>query len=179
MLMNTRDEFGMIARLLHWLIFALVIGMLMGGASLFFLPSGGFRIFVLAIHKSIGQIIFLLMVVRLAWRLYNPLPRELSGTPVLNYAAHVLHIVLYVLLLLQPLVGILMSQAFGAPVSFFGLFQLPALVWHSPSLGSFLQEVHGVTAVLLTLAIAVHGAAALKHHFIDHDRTLMRMIKGR
>lgn len=179
MFMNTRDQYGLIARLLHWLVFVLVIGMLMGGSVLSFLPSGGFKTFVVAGHKSIGVAIFLLMIGRLLWRRCNPQPKALDTNPVLNYIAQVLHICLYVLLLLQPLVGIFMSQAFGYPVAVFGGFELPPLVWHSPLLGNFFLKVHGVTAVLLTVAIVIHAAAALKHHFIDRDRTLMRMIKGR
>ena len=178
MFMNTRDQYGLIARLLHWLLFALVIGMLMGGSVLSFLPSGGVKAFVVVGHKSIGVVVFLLMLVRLLWRSTNPSPQFLGTNPVLNYIAHLLHIVLYILLILQPLTGILMSKAYGYPVSVFGVFELPALVWQSPSLGSFFRQVHGVTAVLLTVVIAIHAAAALKHHFIDRDRTLMRMIKG-
>jgi len=178
MFMNTHDQYGLIARLLHWFVFALVIGMLMGGSLLGFLPPGGFKSLAVAVHKSMGAVIFMLMIVRLLWRRYNPQPLDLGTIPVLNYIAHLLHIVLYILLILQPLTGILMSQAYGYPVSVFGVFELPALVWQSPSLGSFFRQVHGVTAVLLTVTIAIHAAAALKHHFIDRDRTLMRMIKG-
>jgi cytochrome b561 len=88
------------------------------------------------------------------------------------------HIFLYVLLMLQPLLGILMSQAYGYPVSVFGMVNLPPLVWQSPSLGNILREAHGVTAILLAVFIAIHVAAALKHHFVDRDGTLMRMLNG-
>jgi cytochrome b561 len=179
MLMNTRDQFGFIARLLHWLIAALVIGLLVVGTTLLFLPSGVIKNFVINMHKSFGVILLALMIVRLIWRIANPQPRDLSDSPVFNYIARLVHVVLYVLLFLQPLVGILMSQAFGYPVAVFGLFSLPRLVWHSKSLGSFLLQVHGVVAVLLAAIILVHVAAALKHHFIDRNRTLMRMIEGR
>lgn len=178
MFKNTRDRYGLIARLLHWLIAALVIGMLAGGSLLSFFPSGGFKAVAIAGHKSIGVVILLLMIVRLLWRRTNPQPRDLGNIPVLNYIAHLVHIFLYVLLLLQPLVGILMSQAYGYPVSVFGIFKLPPLVWQSPSLGNVLRGAHGVTAVLLAAFIVIHVAAALKHHFIDRDRTLMRMLKG-
>jgi cytochrome b561 len=179
MLMNTRDQYGLIARLLHWLIAALAIGMLMAGSTLLFLPAGAIKGFVISVHKSVGVTLLALMIVRLIWRLCNPQPHDLSDTPVFNYLAHLLHIILYVLLFLQPLVGILMSQAFGFPVTVFGLFTLPHLMWRSAALGRFLLHVHGVTAVLLTAVILVHVAAALKHHYIDRNRTLMRMIEGK
>ena len=178
MLMNTREGYGLIARLFHWLIFALVLGMLVGGVLLSSLPSGDFRAFVVAAHKSTGVVVMLLMIVRLVWRIYNPRPRDLGEGPVLNYIARVVHIWLYVLLFLQPLSGILMSQAYGYPVVVFGAFTLPPLIWKSPAIGSTWSAIHGVTAMILFLVIVIHAAAALKHHFIDRDQTLMRMLKG-
>lgn len=178
MFMNTHDQYGLITRLLHWLVFVLVIGMLLGGGLLAILPSGGFKNFIVGIHKSFGVVVFGLMLARLVWRRFNPQPRALLTVPMLNYVAQMVHVCLYVLLLLQPLVGILMSQAYGYPVSVFGLFELPPLVWRSPAIGNVLFEIHGATAVVLTVIIAIHAAAGLVHHFIFQDRTLMRMIKG-
>ena len=178
MYFNTRDAYGLIARILHWLIFLLVAGMLIGGFSLSYLPSNGIKSFAISIHKSTGVIILLLMIVRLLWRYYNPQPRDLGESLVLNYAAHVLHIVLYILLFLQPLVGILMSQSYGYPVSVFGLFELPRIIWESQLLANFFNRVHTVIGVLLTVSIIIHAAAALKHHYIDRNRILIRMLKG-
>jgi cytochrome b561 len=179
MFTNTPDQYGLIARVLHWLVFLLVAGMLIGGALLNLLPSGSVKSALIAGHKSVGVIVLILMLARLAWRSVNPAPQPLGREPVLIYIAHLLHIVLYSLLIIQPLAGILMSQAYGYPVSVFGLFRLPSLIWQSPSLGAFFGEVHTVTAVLLTIAVLVHAAAALKHHYVDQDRTLMRMLHGR
>ena len=178
MYFNTRDSYGLIARILHWLIFLLVAGMLIGGFSLSYLPSNGIKSFVISIHKSTGFIILLLMIARLLWRYYNPQPRDLGESLVLNYTAHVLHTVLYILLFLQPLVGILMSQSYGYPVSVFGLFELPQIIWESQLLANFFNRVHTVIGVLLTLSIVIHATAALKHHYIDRNRTLIRMLKG-
>ncbi|MDX2453466.1 cytochrome b, partial [Desulfosarcina sp.] len=88
MFMNTQDHYGLIARLLHWLIAALAIGMLVGGSLLSILPSGGFKAVAMTGHKSIGVVIFLLMISRIAWRLTNPQPRDLGNIPVLSYIAH-------------------------------------------------------------------------------------------
>ena len=178
MYVNTRDSYGLIARILHWLIFLLVAGMLMGGFSLSYLPSNGIKSFVISIHKSTGFIIFVLMIARLLWRFYSPPPRDLGESLILNYAAHVLHIVLYILLFLQPLVGILMSQSYGYPVSVFGIFELPQIIWKSQVLANFFSKVHTVIGVLLTVSIIIHAAAALKHHYLDRNRILIRMLKG-
>ncbi len=178
MYFNTRDSYGLIARILHWLIFLLVAGMLIGGFSLSYLPSNGLKSFVISLHKSTGVIVLLLMITRLLWRVYNPQPRDLGENLILNYAAHVLHVALYILLFLQPLVGILMSQSYGYPVSVFGLFELPPIIWKSQLLANFFNRVHTVIGVLLTVSISIHAAAALKHHYIDRSRTLIRMLKG-
>ncbi len=178
MYLNTRDSYGLIARILHWLIFLLVAGMLIGGFSMSYLPSNGFKSFVISLHKSTGFLILVLMLARLVWRLNNPQPRFLGDSLVLNYAAHVLHVVLYILLFMQPLVGILMSQSYGYPVSVFGLFELPPIIWESQLLAHFFNQVHTVIGVLLAITIAIHAAAALKHHYIDRNRILIRMIKG-
>ena len=179
MWMNSHDQYGWIARLLHWLVFILVVGMLLGGVLLSVLPAGGFRGVVVGLHKSVGVLVLLLMIARLLWRRFNPRPVDLEAVPLFRYLAHVLHIGLYTLLFVQPLSGIFMSQAFGYPVSVFGLFSLPPLIWQSPGLGTVFRDIHGATAGVLTVAILIHAAAALKHHFIDQDRTLLRMLKGR
>ena len=178
MYFNTRDTYGLIARILHWFIFLLVAGMLIGGFFMSYLPSNGIKSFFISIHKSTGFIIFLLMIARLLWRNHNQQPRDLGESLFLNYVAHVLHIVLYILLLLQPLVGILVSQTYGYPVSVFGIFELPQIIWKSQLLANFFSKVHTVIGVLLTVSILIHAAAALKHHYIDRDRTLIRMLKG-
>jgi cytochrome b561 len=179
MYMNSGDQYGVIARLLHWLVFILVVGMLMGGALLQVLPDGVLEGLVIGAHKSTGVVVGFLMGVRLIWRICNPHPKALSPHAVENYLAELVHICLYILLFLQPLVGILMSQTYGYPVTVFGLFSLPPIIWQSPQLGLFFGRCHSVIAALLAAAIAVHVGAALKHHFVNRDRTLTRMLSGR
>jgi len=178
MIKNTREEYGLVSRLLHWLTFFVVAGMLAGGLLLGVLPDGSIKSIVVSAHKSFGVLVFFLMVVRLLWRLANPRPRFLGSHLVLRYISEVLHVCLYALLLIQPLAGILMSQAYGYPVVGFGVIEVPTMVWHSPSLGGIFSQIHSVTAIILAAVIVVHAAAALKHHYIDGDRTLIRMLKG-
>ncbi len=178
MLTNTHEQYGLVSRMLHWLVFFLVVGMLVGGQVIGLLPDGGIKIIVISLHKSLGVFIFLLVVVRLLWRLANPRPRFLGAHLVLRYVSEVLHVCLYVALLIQPLAGLLMSQAYGYPVAVFGLIEIPTLIWQNQSLGGFFRQIHSVTAIILVIFIVVHAAAALKHHYIDGDRTLIRMLKG-
>lgn len=178
MLKNTREEYGLVSRILHWLTVLVVVGMLVGGKLLGMLPDGSIKSIVFSAHKSFGVLVFFLTVGRLLWRLANPRPRFLGPQLVLRYVSEVLHVCLYVLLLIQPLAGILMSQAYGYPVVGFGLIEMPTLIWHSPSLGAIFSQIHRVTAIILVAVIVVHTAAALKHHYIDGDRTLLRMLNG-
>lgn len=176
---NTDESFGLISRLFHWIIALMVLGMLLGGLILGFLPGGSFKSLVMSLHKSTGVVILLLMVLRLWWKYINPKPRDLGPSEFENQLGRLMHIFLYILLFLQPLSGILMSQAFGYPVKVFGLFTLPVLIGKSPAAGSVFSQVHTVTALLLTICVVIHAAAAIKHHYIDGDRTLMRMISGK
>ena len=176
---NTDESFGLVSRLFHWVIFLMVVGMLIGGAVLEDLPRGTFKSLIMGLHKSTGVVILLIMVLRLWWKYVNPKPRDLGPSAFENQLGRLMHIFLYILLILQPLFGILMSQAFGSPVKVFGLFTLPTLMPKSPGAGSVFSEMHSVTALVLAICVVIHAAAAVKHHYIDRDRTLMRMIFGK
>ena len=149
MVKNTHEEYGLVSRFLHWLVFLVVVGMLLGGQLLGMLPDGSIKSIVGSAHKSFGVLVFFLMAVRLLWRLVNPRPKFLGTNLLLRYISEVLHVCLYALLLIQPLAGIFMSQAYGYPVVVFGWIEMPTLVWHSPSLGGIFSQIHSVTAIIL------------------------------
>jgi len=71
-----------------------------------------------------------------------------------------------------------MSQAYGYPVVVFGWIEMPALVWHSPPPVANFSQIHSIPAMILVTVIVVRTAAGLKHHDIDGDRTLLRMLNG-
>jgi len=179
MIKDTVESFGGISRLFHWVVALMVLGMLMGGLILDILPGGGFRSLIVGLHKSTGVTILLLTALRLGWRYVNPRPRDLGANALENQLGRLMHIFLYVLLFLQPTFGILMSQSFGSPVRVFGLFTLPTIVGRSDAVGSVFHQMHTVTALLLAICVGIHIAAAVKHHYIDRDRTLLRMISGK
>ncbi|MBI5593616.1 MAG: cytochrome b [Deltaproteobacteria bacterium] len=179
MLKNTIDSYGLIARLFHWIIFLMVIGVIMGGDIAADMPAGPGKAVILGLHKSFGFTILVLVVLRLLWRLTNPRPRDLGASRFQNKLGHAMHFFLYILLLSQPTIGILMSQAFGHPVYPFDLFEVPTFVNENIRLGKILLEIHETLWIVLAISVGIHAAAALKHHFIEKNRTLMRMIRGK
>ena len=179
MLKNTSDSYGWGARLFHWTMFVMIAGVVAGGNIVSDMPAGPDKTTLLGIHKSFGVVILLLAMCRLIWRLVNERPQDLGDNPLENRLGHAMHIFLYVLILEQPVIGILMSQSFGYPVVVFGMVTLPAFIEKNASIATTLINLHAATGGVIVVAVALHAAAALKHHFVEKDRTLMRMIAGR
>ena len=174
---NTRERWGSLSQLLHWLIVALIALQATLGLTGLLLPLGMEKLAVLARHKSIGITILGLAVLRLLWRWLNPAPPlPCNLTPLERFLAHFTHVTLYVLLLAMPLTGWMMSSARGFPVSWFNLRQLPDLVPKSEALYDALVRTHAALAIGLAVTVALHVAAALKHHFVLKDDTLRRML---
>lgn len=177
---NTLLRYGAVAQFLHWLIVALIITQFILASKADDLPLGPAKIGVLAQHKSFGMTIFMLAVLRLLWRLANPVPRLPSTTPHWQrIAAHLSHLALYGLILITPLFGWMMSSARNFPVSWFGMFTFPDLVQPDRARYEFFHDVHETLAISLLVIAALHVAAALKHHFIDRDDVLRRMLPVR
>jgi cytochrome b561/polyisoprenoid-binding protein YceI len=176
-LRNTPLRWGAVAQLLHWLIVALIALQATLGLMGLLLPIGVEKLAVLARHKSVGLTILGLATLRLLWRWLNPippLPRNLKRYE--RWLAHGTHAALYGLLFVMPLTGWIMSSARGFSVSWFGLFQLPDLAPKSEPLYQAMIRTHAVLAACLAVIVALHVAAALKHHFLLKDDTLRRML---
>jgi len=172
---NDRINYGAVSRLLHWLMAVLIIVMLCLGWSMDII-SKEWKPVWLGTHKSLGIIILALAIARLAWRFYNappPLPEFMQRWE--KRAAVTVHYLLYALLLAMPITGWATTSAFGRPVVFLGIVQLPDLVAKDRALGKLLEEIHGYLGYVLAVAIAIHAMAALYHHFIMKDSVLMRM----
>lgn len=162
---------------LHWLAALLIVAAFPLGVYAHELALSPLKLKLLSYHKWLGVTVFLLTVVRLAWRATHippPLPDSMPRWQ--QQAAHGLHHMLYLLLLAIPLSGWLMSSAKGFPVVYFGVWQLPDLVGKNAELADMLKEVHEALNSGLLMLVGVHVAAALKHHFIDRDATLRRML---
>lgn len=177
MLGNSTQAWGSISKLLHWLIVALLLTQYTLGWIGSGLPIGMEKLVILSRHKSFGILILALAVLRVIWRLLNPTPALPAHMPALQQRlARATHIVLYGCLFALPLSGWIMSSARNFSVSFFNLFQLPDLVGPGDSLYVVSRSVHVGLTWLLLAAVLLHVAAALKHHFIDRDMVLRRML---
>jgi cytochrome b561 len=174
---NTTIRWGWVAQLLHWTIVVLIIAQFVLASSADDLPNGLEKLKLLATHKSIGMTVLMLALVRIAWRLANPAPPPPATTPRWQVlAARTSHLLLYLLLLLQPVTGWIMSSARNFPVSYFGWFQWPDLVSPSDELHERFEDIHHLLAEALLVVAVVHAAAALYHHFWVKDDVLRRML---
>ncbi|QDX80283.1 cytochrome b [Denitratisoma sp. DHT3] len=165
---------------LHWLI-AVLIAITFGvGVYMHELPLSPWKLKVYSWHKWAGVTIFLLVLVRLAWRLgHRPPPLPETMSPLLRRLAEATHWLLYLLMFAVPLSGWLMSSAKGFPVVLFGVLPIPDLLAKNPPLGDRLAQVHQALNFLFLLLVGGHVAAALKHHYIDRDDVLTRILPVR
>lgn len=179
MLKNTKHTYGAIAKCFHWLLFLMLTFLIVAGNFLASMPNGPEKLQAAGMHKSFGAVVLMLIMMRLFWRLMNENPRLPQDTPrIQSLLAKGMHWALYVLMFAQPLSGIMMSQAAGYPVSFFGLFEFPIFLDKAPELAEFFRAMHGSVWILLVIAAVGHIAAALHHHFIKKDNVLKQMTMG-
>jgi cytochrome b561 len=168
------------AMALHWLIAALVIGMLWLGWSLEDIPRNTpARGFYVNLHKSFGVLALILVFLRLAWRIGHRPPPFPSGMAAWQTkVASITHWLLYACILIQPLSGYLASSFSKFGVKFFGIPVSP-WGWDDKALRDFFGEIHGLNATLLAVLVAVHVLAAFKHLLLDRDTVFQRMLPGR
>ena len=186
---NTVLRYGNVAMSLHWLIAAAVIANLCIGLYMSDLPRGDMSKFqLIALHKSIGLTVLALSVLRLAWRLVNPVPPPPKGMdPWLKLAGRAMHFALYFLIVAIPLAGWLMVSvgSMGHPTPVFGLFGWPSAPFLADiprNAGHPYHEAFETAHVWLAwsaiVLIPLHVAAALYHQFVRRDDVLARMLPG-
>jgi cytochrome b561 len=162
---------------LHWIVAALLLGNLSFGLYMVDLPLSPAKLKYYSWHKWAGVTIFLFAAIRLLWRLgHRPpaLPAEMPAWE--RRAANASHTLLYVLFFAAPLSGWLFSSASGFPVVYFGVLPIPDLLGKDKELADALKLVHRSVNYALAALVAVHAAAAIKHHVIDRDDVLVRML---
>ncbi|MEO0819804.1 MAG: cytochrome b [Pseudomonadota bacterium] len=171
---------GLVSRFNHWLIVAGMIGML--GFGLYIENAGlegAARGAALGVHKAIGVLVLAFCAWRVDFRLYRGFPAPVAALPAWQEAgAKAVHWLLLVGIVLMPVSGLVMSAFGGRATDVFGVFAIPAgpkIEWLNEGAG----EVHSLVGYLLVAVVAAHAGAALKHHVLDRDATLLRTIAGR
>lgn len=174
---NTPERYGAVSQFLHWTIVLLVIGQFALGMTAHGLPVSLERLKLLTWHKSLGITVFMLVLMRLAWRGFSPAPPlPVDMRRMQKRFAHLSHTLLYALLLLMPVVGWISSSASNLTVKWFFLVTLPNLVQPNPVLADLAKGVHIAMAWLLLATVSVHAAAALWHEVVLKDDVLRRML---
>ena len=185
---NGKSGYGLVSQTIHWLTAALLVAIVALGLYSSTLPRDTeWRDEILLFHKSLGLLIIVLTLVRLAWVGFSP--AKLSVAKLKRWeviAARVGHVLLYLILLLMPLSGVIFSGGAGREVGFFNIFTLPQFLPLDPALlprqqyyyklGKFLHE--NVFQWALYAIFAAHIAGVVKHHFIDGDRDNIRRMWG-
>lgn len=171
------NRYHPLSKLLHWLMAVLILVAFGIGLAMADAPLSPKVLAQFSYHKWIGITVLALVALRLLWRLLKGVPAMPdSMKPWEKLAAHLGHLGLYLLMIGVPLVGWLMSSAKGVPVVYFKLVRLPDLIGPDKALGEQLAEVHETLAWLMVALIVVHVLAALKHHFVNRDTVLRRML---
>jgi cytochrome b561 len=162
---------------LHWLVAALVLPAIVVGIYLPYAPPGPTQDGLFNAHKAFGMVILFLMILRIINRIVVGSPAPLPGLARWQKAvSSAVHGLLYVLLVVQPIVGYVANSAFGASIPFFGLFDIPPIVEKNDALSERLFMLHRWIGISIAILAAMHIGAALQHFVIMRDGVLQRML---
>lgn len=178
MFRSSKTDYGIITRLLHWLVALLIIGLI--GLGWWMVDLSYYHRWynrALDLHKALGMLVLALAAVKIAWLVFDGKPgfpdsiRSWERT-----AATAVHHLFYLLMLLIPVTGYIISTSAGDGISMFGWFEIPALLPAGETVRDIAIELHYWLAYGTAALVVVHAAAAVKHQIIDRDGTLRRMV---
>lgn len=176
-LKNLKDRYGSVSMAFHWISALIVIFLLPLGFLMDLLPRGEMKMATYGLHKSLGISVLALTVFRAVWHNISAVPPPVKTLkPMERNISGAVSKLLYFFLVSVPLAGWFMSSAAGRSFKFFGTFTLPVLIKTDENIHKFFEELHGALAIILLLLISLHIAAALRHHFIEKNDVLQRMI---
>ena len=179
MLKNSKSSYGWVAILVHWLMALGVFGLF--GLGVYMVELTYYDAWYkgsLDLHKSVGITLAALLLFRFGWRLLGTQPEPVAGSSkAMNLVAHSVHKLIYLALIVIVTSGYLISTADGRAIEVFNLFAVPALPESVANQEDIAGKIHFYAAYGLIAVVVLHALGALKHHFIDKDKTLIRMIK--
>ena len=162
---------------LHWLVALLILSLFGLGLYMSDLSLSPTKLRLINWHKWLGVTVFMLVLVRLAWLATHRPPALPASMPAWQrMGAHIAHGLLYVLMIVVPLSGWLMSSAKGFQTVYFGVLPIPDLLHKNPDLGKWLEDLHAWLNYGFMVLVAGHAGAALWHHHWERDGVLARMV---
>jgi len=174
--LNSKDHYGWVSIVIHWVMALAVFGMFALGIWMVELNYyDAWYHDAPYMHKSLGMLLFGMLVFRFAWRLLNTRP-TLMGEAWEKVVALTVHRLHYVLLLVLFVSGYFIPTAEGVGIDVFGWFVIPASLSFDKTKADLIGLIHQYAAWTVMALAAAHAGAALKHHFIDKDKTLLRML---
>ena len=166
------------AKLMHWFVAAAVIVLLaLGPVMKRLVPEGALRDNLYTFHEALGALVLIVMVVRLVRRGAFGVPAPDASMPLAEQRASLwAQYALYVLLFVSTVLGWAGTNAYGDPVSVFGLFDFPAILGKDQPLSDRIMVWHLICGILIGVIVALHIAGALYHWLVKRDRVLQRML---
>jgi len=168
-----------IARFLHWITAIAVLSMIPAGIVMGLIKGGALQNFLFDVHRSLGVVLFVITLIRLAYRMTHkplPLPDDIPAWQ--RGLAACVHYALYAVLLINPLVGWVGTSAYPAKIKVFWLFELPAAMGKNRPLSETLLEIHAYLGLAAAGLVCLHLAGVFHHQFIRKDDVLKRMLTG-
>ena len=180
MLKNTKTAYGWISILLHWVMALTIAGMF--GLGLYMVELTYYDAWYkgsLDLHKSIGILLLGLLLLRTLWRSINinPDSADKHASKFEVTSAHLVHLALYLLMFTLMISGYLISTADGRGIMVFEVFSVPAIPFSVANQEDIAGEIHEILAWVLVVLAGIHALAAVKHHVINKNNTLVRMLK--
>lgn len=176
---NTKTTYGFIAKLLHWVVVLGIVAMIALGLLQDELGKGQLKEDVETLHASVGVLLLVIMIVRLAWRLINVVPAHPEGMPTMQKRiADIAHWGLYALVFVQLGSGVLGLAYDGDPLPFFGLFTVALPFAENHDLHEVFEELHEGGWIALVVLILLHVGGALYNHIVLGNDVLRRMTHG-
>ncbi|TQV89634.1 cytochrome b [Aliikangiella coralliicola] len=176
-LRNTESHYGKLTIIMHWLMAAMIIGMIVVGFVMDNMEDGDLKWKIYALHKATGVILLILALFRWYWTLSNKKLQPLESYSQLDIKlAHAGKWFLMLLILLMPVSGLIMSIAAGKSVNMFGLFTIPGLDEKNHQIAGLFHSVHEIAAWIISAVVGLHILFAFKHHWLSKDATLTRML---
>lgn len=178
MIHNTNSSYGLISIFNHWvsgLLFLAILGM---GFYMEYLPRSPLKTYLLDLHQVLSIVLMGLIAIRILWKFATPTPNIIRSYSLWEmYLAKSVHILLLISLILMPISGWILLNAEDQDLVFMQHYVLPRIVEPSPQLYTLARSMHVVLPEVIVGLIFLHLLGTIKHHLIDKDNTLKRMIK--